>query len=92
MNDAFGMRGVERVGDLDAQREQSFYFQRSASDAVLESQAVQILHGDEGLAMLVVNFVDGADVGMIQRGRGLGFALKTREGLWISGDFVGQEL
>ena len=42
--------------------------------------------------MLVVNFVDRANVGMIQcRGR-LGFALKAAEGLRIFGYVIGQEL
>jgi hypothetical protein len=35
--------------------------------------------------MLVVNFVDGADVGMIECRRGLGFALKAGERLRAEG-------
>ena len=58
---------------------------------MLQGQAVEELHGDEGLAALVVNFVDGADVGMIQSGGGLRFALETGQGLGIFGNFVGQE-
>jgi hypothetical protein len=42
--------------------------------------------------VLVVDFVDGADVGMIQCGGGLGFALKTGERLGVFGHVVGQEL
>ena len=42
--------------------------------------------------MLVINFVDGADVGMIQRRGGLGFALEARQRLRVFGNFVGQEL
>ena len=42
--------------------------------------------------MLVVNFVDRADVRMIQRGGGLGFALKAAESLRVFGYVVGQEL
>ena len=37
------------------------------------------------------NFVDGADVGMIQSRRSLRLALKTAQGLGIFGDFIGQE-
>ena len=61
-------------------------------DAVLQRQPVQKLHGDEGLAVLLADVVNGADVGMIQRGGGLRFALETLEGLRVTGDFVGQEL
>ena len=41
---------------------------------------------------MFANVVDGADIGMIQRGCGLGLALKTRQGLRVSRDFIGQEL
>jgi hypothetical protein len=33
---------------------------------MLQRHALQKFHGDERLPMLVVNFVDGADVRMIQ--------------------------
>ncbi len=39
----------------------------------------------------VVNFVDGADVGMVQRRGGFGFALETRQRLGIFGDLVRKE-
>ncbi len=53
---------------------------------------VQKLHGDEGLAVLLADFVDGADVGMVQSGGGLRFALEARQRLRILGNIVGQEL
>ena len=65
---------------------------RTSSDAVLQRHAIETFHGDEGLAMLIVDFVNGADVGMVEGGGGLGFALEAAEGLRILGDFVGQEL
>jgi hypothetical protein len=40
---------------------------------------IQKLHGDEGLAALFVDFVDRADVEMVQRRCGLGFALKPAQ-------------
>ena len=43
------------------------------------------------LRPVIVNFVDGANVGMIQRRGGLGFALKAAECLRIFGYVVGQE-
>ena len=35
MNDSFAVRGIERVGDLDAQRDQSLQFHGTTGDAVL---------------------------------------------------------
>jgi hypothetical protein len=58
----------------------------------LVAHRVQKLHGDKRIAMLVVNFVDGADIRMVQCRGGLRFALKASEGLHIFGNVVRQEL
>ena len=91
VNDAFGVRGVERVGDFDGEREQVFDVQRAAGDAVLERLAVEKFHGDEGLAVLLADVVNGADVRMVQRGGGLRFALETGERLRIARDILRQK-
>ena len=91
MDDAFAVRGVERVGDFDGQAEQHIHFQRPAGDAVLQGQAVQILHGDEGLAILFANVVNGADVGMVERGSRLGLAPKALQRLAVLGHVFGKE-
>jgi hypothetical protein len=52
----------------------------------------QQFHGNEGPAFVFADVVDRADVGVIQCGRGLRLALKTTEGLGITGYLVGQEL
>jgi len=44
------------------------------------------------LTMLIVNFVDRADVWVIQGRGGLRFTLETGEGLGISGDLIGKKL
>jgi hypothetical protein len=44
---------------------------------MLQGRAVQKLHGDERFAVLIVNFVNRANVGMVQGGGGLRFALET---------------
>jgi hypothetical protein len=58
---------------------------------MLQRHSVQKLHGDEGLAALVINLVNGADVRMIQGGRSLRFALESGQSLRVFGDFIGQE-
>ncbi len=92
VDDAGSVSGVERVGDVDGDGEKNVRFQRTPGDAVLQRQPVQKFHGDERFAVLLVNFVDGADVGMVQSGGGLRFALEARQRLGIFSNLVGQEL
>jgi hypothetical protein len=46
---------------------------------VLERAAVHEFHGDEGMAVLLADVVDGADVGMVERGGSFGFATEALE-------------
>jgi len=59
---------------------------------MLESGAFEILHGDEGLAVCFADVMNSADVGMVQRGCSLRFALEAGESLRIGSNLVGQEL
>src|SRR5208283_6056663 len=52
----------------------------------------QQFHGDKGSPVGFVNLIDGADVGVVQRGCGLGFPLKTAQGHCVLGEVVGKEL
>src|SRR6266496_2835421 len=92
MNDPFGVRGIQCVGNLDSQVQQCFQFYRPRSYAMLQSYSIQKLHGNERLAVLLADVVNRADVRMIQRRSGLRFALKAGEGLRLPGNIVGQEL
>ena len=91
MHDLFRMCGIERVGHFDGQREQGLGVHGLARDAMLQRHPVQKLHGDKRLAVLLANVVNGADVGMIQGGCRLGFALETGQGLRVAGNFRGQK-
>ena len=51
MDDAFGVGGIEGIGDFDGDGEEGFDLDRAAGDAVLEGCAFEVLHGDEGLAV-----------------------------------------
>jgi hypothetical protein len=53
---------------------------------------VQKLHRDEGVPVLFTDVVDCADVGMVQRRRGLRLSLEPGERLWVSRHFLRQEL
>ena len=92
VDDALRVGSIESVGYLDRERKQRVSFQRAAGDHVLQREAVEKLHGDEALAFVLADFVDGADVRMVQRGSGAGLAAKTFESLWVLRDVVGEEL
>jgi hypothetical protein len=52
----------------------------------------QQFHSDEGSPVGLVDFVNGANVRVVQRRCGLGLPLEPAEGLRIVGEFVGKEL
>ena len=70
MDDALGVRGVQRVGELDGDLEQVRDLHRSAIDAVAEALALERLHHDVRSAFVVADVEDRADAGMAQRAGG----------------------
>src|SRR5208282_3171617 len=96
MNDALRVRGVERIGNFYAQRKQCVQLHGAIADDVFQGRAVKILHDDVGLAVLLANVVNGADVWMVEGGRSPGLAAETLERLAVSGyifrdEFEGDE-
>src|ERR1035438_3275902 len=77
MDDAFGVGGIEGMGNRDGQRQKDLHVERAAANSVLQGQAVEEFHGDEGLAVLFADVVNGADIRMVEGGSGLRLALKT---------------
>jgi hypothetical protein len=86
------MGGVERVGDLDCHFQQGLEFHGASGDPILECHAIQELHGDERLLVVLSDFVDRADVGMVQRGGGTRFAAEAFERMRIIRYFGRQKL
>ncbi len=68
MEDPFGVRGAKRVGNLGGQVQQLVLLERAAAKPMLQRFALQEFHHDEGLAVVLVDVEDRADVGMAQRG------------------------
>ena len=91
VNDAFGMGGIEGVGNFDGEIEEAVQLHGAAGDEMLESLALETFHGDEGLAIFLADIMDGADVGMVESGGGFGFAAKAAEGLGIFSEVVGEK-
>jgi hypothetical protein len=82
MHDAFGM------GSID----EGLAVEQPAHYAVLQRRAVEKLHGDEGLTLMLPDLVNRADVGMVQtRGRAR-FAAKALQGAGILGKLRRQKL
>jgi hypothetical protein len=65
---------------------------RLSGDAMLQRYALQKLHGNECMAVLLANILNGADIGVIQRRRRLSFALKASKRLRIASNIRRQKL
>ncbi len=79
MDDALGVRYPERICNLNRQFQHLVEWKWLARNAVLQRFAVEELHRNEVLAVLLADVVDGANVWMIQGRRGLCFAAEAFE-------------
>ncbi len=88
VNDALGVRGVERVGNLDGQRQNSVSSGRPAIRcfSVTPSRNSMAM---KALPILLTDVVDRADVGMIQGGSGRASRRKRSKSLRILGNIFG---
>ena len=77
VNDTSAVRGLKTLRDFFAEFEELVHWQRPTRDAVAQRFAFEQFHDDEELAVLMGNFVDGADVRVIERGGGARLALKS---------------
>jgi len=75
---------VQGIGKLDGIVQYLFGRKRLSGDRVLESLPFEQFHGNERLALLVANFVDGADARMIESRCGPGLALEPLQHLSLS--------
>jgi len=62
MDDPLRMRGVEGVGDLNAQIEYGFNLERLCLNEMAQCPPFQQFHGDEGAPVGLVNLVDRSDI------------------------------
>src|ERR1017187_849204 len=85
------MRSVQRVGNLNRQANQNFRLNWFSVNAMLQRHAVQKFHDHEGLPVLLVNLIDGADVGMVQGRCSFGLPLEAAQCLRVSGYFIRKE-
>ena len=83
VHDALGVGRFERVGDLNGQRQQLLHFHRLPGHLLRQGLALQQLHDDEVAALVLLDRVDGADVGMIEGGSGARLALEALKQLAV---------
>jgi len=84
MDDAFLVSGTEGIGELNADIDGARNGEFALREDLVEGQAFEELHGDEGDAFMLFDGVDGADSGMIEGGGGTGFAEEAFEGLSVA--------
>ena len=77
------VRHVEGIRDLHPEIEDLFDRQRLAMNVLPQRLAVDELHGDEWRVVLLADVVDGADAGMIERGRRERFSAKAFQRLRV---------
>src|SRR5271156_2665199 len=92
VDDAFAVSGIQRIGNLNGQPQLDVGFDRFPRDAMLKGYAFKKLHDDEGTSILFADVIDGADVGVIERGCGAGFAAKAFQSLTVPGQVFGKKL
>jgi hypothetical protein len=83
MDDALRVRRIQGIRNLSRQVQQGRFANRPYLNPLLERLPLQQLHGDEGLAFVLIDVVYGADVGVIECRRGAGFPLEALEGLGV---------
>ena len=84
VNDALGVRRIERLGDLDRQFEQLVRRQGLPSDALRSVIPSSNSMTMKDLTVLLADLVDGADVGVVERRSRPSLALETFQGLTAS--------
>src|SRR5580704_1959281 len=92
VDDAFTVSGIQRIGNLNGQPQLDIGFDRFSCDAMLKGHAFKKLHDEEGTTILLADVIDGADIGVIERGGGAGFAAKAFEYLLVPGQVFGEKL
>ena len=92
MDDAFVMRGGHAAGDLHGEIRGLRCGQRPARDSVAQRLALEQLRHHVGHVALDVHVEDRDDVGVVERGGGLGFLRESRQTIGIAREPGGSTL
>src|SRR5215471_5618485 len=92
VNYAFGMCCIQSARNISRNAQKLFEFHWAARDHMLQCLAVQEFHGDERLRFMLSDFVNGADIWMIQCGSCSCFSPEAFESLQVVGKMFREEL
>ena len=93
VKDALAVRRVQRIGNLRADVEQGAEVERPSAQPLVERLALEQLHRQIALSLVLVEAVDRADVGMVQATRRCGLRAGTARWLRSVASLpVGQDL
>ena len=85
------MRRRQRVRHLHRDVQQVVKIQSLAMDSLLQALAFELFHDDEGVPVVVLDVVDGADVGMVELRCGARLPHKPLQRALILGQMFGDE-
>ena len=92
VNDATAVSRLQALGGLSGDVDYLVEFERAIADFVLDGAARDEGHSEEGLSLGLVDFIDGANVGMVECRRGLGFAKEAFLGFGVFNDVGAEKL
>ena len=92
VDDALAVGRMQGIGDLDRNLEEGLGIQRAPRYPVLQRGAIQVLHHDEWLALVLSDLINRADVGMIRRRGGTRFAPEPLQALSVLNHVRREEL
>ncbi|MGC2530459.1 MAG: hypothetical protein WA639_22140 [Candidatus Acidiferrum sp.] len=68
MNDALAVGGIQGIGNFNGDLDKALKFEGARRNQMSKGNSVEVLHGDKSLAVKIADFVNSANVGMIQSG------------------------
>jgi hypothetical protein len=92
MHDALGVCRLQGIRHLDANPAQPADLDGPRLDEILQGLAFQELHDDEVLTLVLIDGVDGTDIGVVQGRGGASLTLEAFQSRLVLGQVRGQEL
>ena len=92
MQHAARVRGLQRVGEVDAVIKERADLERPPSEALMECLALEQLHDEEAAIVVATHVEQRADVRVIERGNRARLAVEARLGLRVADASGGQDL